>query len=41
MPGRVFDAGVGFGLTDDAPDAVLLFGFTTGLGLMGPRARER
>jgi hypothetical protein len=41
MPGRVFDAGVAFGLTDDAPDAVLLFGFTTGLGLMGPRVRER
>jgi len=41
MPGRVFDAGAAFGLTDDAPDAVLLFGFTTGLGAMGPRVRAR
>jgi hypothetical protein len=36
--GRMFDAGVAVGLSEDAPDVVFLVGFTTGLGLLGPRA---
>jgi hypothetical protein len=37
---RVFDVGVAIGLSEDAPDLVLLFGLTENLGaLLGPRAR--
>jgi hypothetical protein len=36
--GRMFDLGVAVGLSDDAPDLVFLVGFTTGLGVLGPRA---
>jgi len=36
-PSLVFDAAVAFGLTSDAPDAVLIFGLTRNFGRVGRR----